>query len=96
MKFENYIIAHYTYDEEHKYRNRLSCYTYGNEVQYGSEQHAEKFLEYVKSQRPDYDWQIIWIDVERSNIETREEILERLKKEWEEEREEVEKWRPWG
>lgn len=92
----NFIVGYYKYGEQDPIRNCIQCYNYGNQVKYGVEDRAEEFLKFVKSEEPDKDWQIFWIDADRDNMESPEEIRERLKEEWEEEREEVEKWRPWG
>lgn len=50
----NYIIGCYWDDE----KSSICTYTYHGEVQYGSKDDAEEFLEYVKSQRPGKNWQI--------------------------------------
>lgn len=60
MKKFNYVVAH-TWDSNPE---ALSCYTYHNEVHYGTLEDAEWFLTYVKEREPDYDWKIYKISIE--------------------------------
>lgn len=60
----NYIVAAYWNDKD----NHLGAYTYGSAVQYGDEENAEHFLDYVKRQSPDREWQIFWINTDRDVI----------------------------
>lgn len=36
-----------------------------HEVQWGGEESADAFLQYVKQQSPDNEWQIFWITTDR-------------------------------
>lgn len=92
MENKNYVIACYSYDSDHQYKNRLNCYTYGSQVQYGNEGDAERFLEYVKGESPDKDWQIFWLNTDMDDdsrtpkaalrrLEERTALMEKMKKE---------------
>jgi hypothetical protein len=50
----NYVIGCYWEDEE----GSICTYEYHGEVQYGSKDDADEFLEYVKKQEPEKNWQI--------------------------------------
>jgi hypothetical protein len=79
MKNKYYFVARYWNDDD----NQLNTYTFGSQLQYGTEENAEGFLKYVKEQCPDKDgWQIFWVNTDRDERETPEEIRERLKEEY--------------
>ena len=50
----NYVVG---YISEHP-KGRVSCYSYGSEVQFTVLSHAKNFQSYVKEQCPAYDWKI--------------------------------------
>lgn len=80
LENKNYVIACYSYDDDHQYKNRVNCYIYGSQIQYGDEGDAERFLEYVKKQRSDEDWQIFWLNTDRDDdSRTPKAALRRLK-----------------
>ena len=53
----NYCIAHYWEDDG----GEIDAYAYHSEVQYGTRENAQEFLEYVKQQYPEHDWKIFKI-----------------------------------
>lgn len=80
MKNKQFVIARYWNDDT----NQLCIYAYGTQVQYGDEDHAEHFLNYVKEQKPEFadQYQIFWLNTDRDDLETSEEIREKLEKEY--------------
>tara|TARA_R110002167_G_scaffold45083_1_gene135549 strand:- start:25258 stop:25575 length:318 start_codon:yes stop_codon:yes gene_type:complete len=68
---KNYIVGRFWTDDD----NHLAVYMYRNEVQWGSIKAADAFLQYVKEQSPDNEWQIFWITTDRDNKDEAEIIL---------------------
>jgi hypothetical protein len=57
----NYVIGKFWNTDS----DQIGCYTYGNEVKYGTMEDALGFLDYVKSQNPDTAYHIFRIDVDK-------------------------------
>lgn len=60
----NYFVGRYNRDDS----NTLDVYAFGTQLQYGDEKLADNFLQYVKEQAPDKDWQIFWVVTDRDEV----------------------------
>ena len=60
----NYFVGRYNSDDS----NTLNVYAFGTQLQYGDEKQADNFLQYVKEQAPDKDWQIFWVVTDRDEV----------------------------
>lgn len=47
--------------------NYVSVYAHGLEVHYGDKEYQQNFLNYVKEQRPDKQWEIFYLITANTN-----------------------------
>lgn len=67
MKKIDYVVAH-KWDETKPVNGNLAVYAYGSEIQHGTLDDARSFLNYVKSQSPDEQWNIYKVKYEKLTV----------------------------
>lgn len=67
MKRIDYVVAH-KWDETKPVSGNLAIYAYSSEIQHGTLEDAKSFLDYVKSQSPDEQWNIYKVKYEKLTV----------------------------